>query len=132
MCTRGGRDRPGTWQDKYDKPVPEVCPAPTRDHLASPLGLLFNELQKCHEHIINCLEEMLSHVMELDTGKFSAHTSHTVLYVVRLIVKVEAYLLYIIRHARWRKKWVTASARATPAVHCSSHPLLNQFAGRPN
>ena len=92
---------PGTWQSEYVKPVPEVCPAPDRDHLTSPVGLLFNELQKCHEHLASCLEAMLSHVMELDTGRYSEHTSPVVLYVVRLIVRVEAFLLFVVRHSKW-------------------------------
>jgi len=36
---------PGEWQATEAKSVPVVVPAPDREHLATPLGLLFNELR---------------------------------------------------------------------------------------
>ncbi|CAM9743366.1 unnamed protein product, partial [Sphacelaria rigidula] len=37
---------PSQWQVVIDKTLPTHVPAETRDHLATPCGLLFNELLK--------------------------------------------------------------------------------------
>ena len=60
---------PGPWQERYTKECAEAVPAATRDHLTTPCGLLFNELQHAPTGVLRPLAEMLDLVLEFDTGK---------------------------------------------------------------
>jgi len=47
---------PGPWQFKADeRNCAELVPAPTRDHLTTPCGLLFNELQQSPAGVVRPL-----------------------------------------------------------------------------
>ncbi|CAM9378337.1 unnamed protein product [Chrysoparadoxa australica] len=85
---------PGQWQPE-EPPVPSVVPADNRDHLATPCGLLFNELLKSPQVLLSSLEVMLTTALELDTGKFSSTHAPVILYVLRLVVRVEGFILYL-------------------------------------
>jgi hypothetical protein len=45
----------------------------------------------------------------MDAGKWKASSSTIILYVVRLVVRVESYLLFLIRHHHWLSRVGSAS-----------------------
>ena len=94
---------PGAWRPPEKIEVPDKVPANTRDHLLTPVGLLLNELQKSPTNIMRSLDEMLEHALELDTGRFMEASSPVILYMIRLAVRIQGYMLRIINHANWKK-----------------------------
>ncbi|CAM9225977.1 unnamed protein product, partial [Phaeothamnion confervicola] len=117
---------PGLWQAALEKQRPMAIPAPTREHLATPCGLLLNELLKSPGVLLASLEKMLDTAIELDTGKYSESMSPIILYVVRLCVRVEAYILFLHNDARCdRTRGLEASERPADAL-----AVLAQAQGR--
>ena len=53
-------------------PVPAVVPARTRDHLNTPMGLLFNELLKSPATLLQSVERLIDTAVEMDTGRCAA------------------------------------------------------------
>lgn len=80
-----------------------MVPPPKRSHLATPCGLLFNELVRSPYNIMASLEAMLDLMLEHDTGRFSEASSPTILYVVRLVVQVESFILFLQDQERARE-----------------------------
>jgi hypothetical protein len=89
---------PGHWRSNRQLDVPDEIPAPDRAHLATPCGLLMNELMVSPEGICKSFFDMLDLALDLDTGRFTESTASVILYVVRLLVRVEAYLIAICEH----------------------------------
>lgn len=87
---------PGQWQAELIKPVPSSIPGPNRSHLATPCGLLFNELVKSPYNIVASIEKMLELVLEHDSGRWSDISSPTILYVLRLVLQVESFMLFLL------------------------------------
>jgi hypothetical protein len=88
---------PGQWQEHMVRESPMEVPAANRDHLCTPTGLLFNELIMSPNIVFASVYEMLDKVVEMDTGKYS-ELSESILYVVRLAVRLEGYILFLIRN----------------------------------
>ena len=91
---------PSHWQSSETKPLPDMVPFTDRSHLATPCGLLFNELQVSPDGILKAITSMLQLVLDMDSGRFTASVGSIVLYVVRLVVRVEGFLIYLIKHNR--------------------------------
>lgn len=100
---------PGPWHKDKDRKLPETIPNATREHMHTPVGLLFNELQKSPANIIESLEELLAIVIELDVGRYDATSCPLILYVVRLMIRVEGYMLFLIRHKEWENSGEAAT-----------------------
>lgn len=94
---------PGQWQEDPLKTCPTTVPASDRNHLCTPTGLLFNEIIMAPHIILSSVQQMLERVIDMDTGKYS-ELSESILYVVRLAVRVESYLLYLVRNFRFHSK----------------------------
>ena len=93
---------PGPWQapsDVTDRP-PTTVPGPDRRHLATPAGLLFNELLKSPRVVMEAVLCMLRVAVEKDVGRPDSANEGLILYLVRLSVRVESFLLFLIRHGR--------------------------------
>lgn len=88
---------PGQWKNEIYLETPTQVPAPERDHLCTPVGLLFNEIITTPHVILSSIQLMLERVIDMDTGKYS-ELSDSILYVVRLAVRVEGYLLFLVRN----------------------------------
>jgi len=71
-----------------------------RDFLATPCGLLFNELSYSPAGILRPIQALLELALDIDTGKFSS-SSRLILFIVRLVVRVEAYMRYLVQHHAW-------------------------------
>jgi hypothetical protein len=98
----------------------------SRDHLASPVGLLFNELQKSPQGVLAALSKMMELALELDTvgrratngslsaarraqGRWTVSTAPIILFVIRLLVRIEGFLVYLINYHHWDKQSINGS-----------------------
>jgi hypothetical protein len=72
-------------------------PAPDRNNLSTTTGLLFNEIIMSPDIVLSSIKVMLERVVEMDTGKYSELGS-SILYVVRLAVRVEGYILFLMKN----------------------------------
>jgi len=93
---------PGLWQAIDQKVQPDEVPAPDRSHLSTVNGLLFNELIHSPQGILQPIQRLLELALDLDTGKFSVQSSQLILYVVRLAVRIEAYMNFLLDNYTWR------------------------------
>jgi hypothetical protein len=91
---------PGQWQQEMYKNSPTEVPAENRDHLCTSAGLLFNELIMSPNIILSSIHQMLEKCMEMDTGKYS-ELSESILYVVRLAVRVEGFILFLVKNQQF-------------------------------
>jgi len=91
---------PSLWQHKLKKMCPPEVPAPDREHLATPCGLLLNELVKSPEVLLNSLEAMLEMTLDMDTGRYDEKNGSLILFVVRLIVRVQGFVSYLVPSER--------------------------------
>lgn len=74
-----------------------------RKNLATPCGLLFNELKCSPDGIMKSIQDMLDTVLEMRTSSFSPSSSPIVLYVIRLVVRVEEFVIYLMNHYKWQQ-----------------------------
>ena len=74
----------------------------TNPFFSSP-GLLFNELRYAAHGILTPILRLVELALELDSGKFVSTTGPIILYVARLIVRIESYFLFMIEHYDWEK-----------------------------
>jgi hypothetical protein len=63
---------PGPWAPPEVVELPKEIPAPTRAHMATPVGLLAHELINCPAPLADSAEELLALSLELDTGRHDA------------------------------------------------------------
>ena len=95
---------PGAWQEEPRR-VPPTCVPLSADErsrvLATPLGLLFNELTHSPSLLLDPLERLLDMALDLDTGASGGQSARILYFVTRLIVRVESHALLLLRHAEW-------------------------------
>eukprot|EP00930_Biecheleria_cincta_P042954 TRINITY_DN29551_c0_g1_i1.p1 TRINITY_DN29551_c0_g1~~TRINITY_DN29551_c0_g1_i1.p1 ORF type:complete len:4122 (-),score=701.34 TRINITY_DN29551_c0_g1_i1:256-12621(-) len=93
---------PGQWQPSCDanKAPPDLVPAPDRRHLATPAGLLFNELTRAPKPVVQAVRCMLQVAVEKDVGRPDSGNQGFILYIIRLAIRIESYLFFIIEHGR--------------------------------
>jgi hypothetical protein len=91
---------PGQWKSDHDVAQPSQIPAADRDHLCTPVGLLFNEVIMSPNVILVAILQMLERVADMDSGKYS-ELGAAILYVTRLAIRVEGYLLFLVRNRRF-------------------------------
>mmetsp|Transcript_70630 Transcript_70630/g.197306 ORF Transcript_70630/g.197306 Transcript_70630/m.197306 type:complete len:905 (-) Transcript_70630:1623-4337(-) len=95
---------PGQWREPGPIPLPSEIPPRTRAHLSTPCGLMFNELiHSRQDTMLKSIDSLLDTAIEMDTGRYSSISCAVILYVVRLVVRVEGYILFLLRHAEWSK-----------------------------
>lgn len=96
---------PDLWEEEPEEETqpPAVVPAPDRESFRTPVGLLFNELRNSPQGVMAPVLRMIETVVEMDTGRFTLSSAPLFLYVVRLAVRMEAYILYLVRHHDWMK-----------------------------
>lgn len=115
---------PGRWQAEYVKEPPTCIPAPNRDHLSTPVGLLFNEILMAPNIILAAIQSMLDKVTDMDTGKFS-DLSESILYVLRLAVRVEGYLVFLIKNYSFHQQQDHFQDGHEEKKETSTKPILN-------
>ena len=103
---------PGQWKADTEVPLPSQIPAPTRDFLCTPTGLLFNEILMSPDVILTSIKHMLEKVLDMDAGRYS-EVSEAILYVARLAIRVEGYLLFLVQNRKFHSE-KSADAAASP------------------
>ena len=83
---------PGGWIADADKRLPKTIPSEDSGITATPFGLLVNELVFCSKPLLQGLIEMFEKALDFDTGSFLGQSSPVILYMIRLIVRVEEYM----------------------------------------
>jgi hypothetical protein len=96
---------PGLWKSKTmsQRPLPDSIPY-DKSFLSTSCGLLFNELLFSPAGVLKSLHSLLDLALDLDTGRYSETTSPIILYIIRLLVRVEGYMQFIVLHHRTDKK----------------------------
>jgi hypothetical protein len=83
---------PGGWIADADKRLPEKIPSEDAGLTSTPFGLLNNELMFCWRPLLEGLEDMFKKALDFDTGSFLGQSSPVILYMIRLLVRVEEYI----------------------------------------
>jgi hypothetical protein len=65
--------------------------------------------------ILKPLGDLLEFALELDSGHYTADSGNIILYVIRVIVRVEAFMLFLINNHKWDKT-STNNSRASGFV----------------
>lgn len=93
---------PGTWQSQAEasRGPPATVPAPDRAHLGTPVGLLFNEFLRSPKFALAAVQLMLEVAVDKDTGRPGAANEGLILYIVRLAVRVESFLHFLVQHSK--------------------------------
>jgi hypothetical protein len=95
---------PGSWlpPSHTGRQAPAQAPDVSRGALATPCGLLFNELACSPHTTVDAVVKLLTLALDLDSGKWTERATRVLLFVIRLTVHVESYMLFLLRHAQWR------------------------------
>eukprot|EP00966_Prymnesium_polylepis_P316201 7306084-Prymnesium_polylepis.1 len=84
---------PGAWQETPERRVPAEIPARDPEGraqvLATPLGLLLNELRVAPQLVLEPLERLLAMALDMDTGAVGGASARIIFFVLRLAVRVE-------------------------------------------
>lgn len=112
---------PGQWQADLSKAVPTQIPPPNRSHLATSCGLLFNELVYSPKNVITSIEKMLELILDHDTGRYSETSSPVILYIIRLAVQLESFIIFLLDQEK---------AREIRGLACSEASLQELAEGR--
>ena len=84
---------PGPWRPETGGPPnPTRIPAPNRDHLATPAGLLFTELTNSPALLAQTFENFVTLAMERDTGTPLFPGFSLVSFLLRIAARGEAYI----------------------------------------
>ena len=85
---------PGLWQAEPVKTQPQRIPAPTRDHLATPAGILFNELTRSPTAVSESILALTTLALELDSGHYNPKSANcaAILYILRVASRVEGFV----------------------------------------
>ena len=51
--------------------------------------------------VLRAVTNMLEYAVELDNGRYTGSAA-IILYVVRLVVRVESFMLFLVQHNDWR------------------------------
>jgi hypothetical protein len=128
---------PGQWQSSSGKIVISEIPCEQREHLCTPVGLLFNELMMAPALVLNSIHSMLERVLDMDTGKYST-LSESILYVIRLVVRVEGFILFLGRHRQHKSSssgfryFGAAEESSVRGLECSEEAMQAALSAQQN
>ena len=94
---------PGKWKDPdftdFVNEVPIVDIDRLEALLATPHGVLFNEIAKSPDVITSCVVKILERALDMDVGRYTRKSSSgpLILYAIRLAVRVEGFMKYALR-----------------------------------
>eukprot|EP00965_Chrysotila_dentata_P159417 5266548-Pleurochrysis_carterae.AAC.1 len=99
---------PGPWQAHTTRPLPTRVPVSKEqrgDVLGTPLGLLFNELlHSPSSPAVPGVQRMLDMALDMDTGVPTGTSAAVIFFVVRLAIRFEAHMLFLLDHVQWAKE----------------------------
>lgn len=93
---------PGQFKESSGTVLPESIPSLDRNHLCTPVGLLFNEILLAPNVVLAAIQQMLEKSLEMDSGKYS-ELGQAILFIVRLAIRVEGYLLFLVKSNQFHK-----------------------------
>ena len=82
-------------------------------YLATPAGLLFNELCRSPATVCAAVEAMLEFIVASDVGAWKKQHGSLALFVLRLAVRIEEFALFILWNHAWRKQSETETVRGS-------------------
>jgi len=91
---------PGKYLPLGYKNVPEYVPTPDKTQLASPYGLLINELVYSPEYVLTTTTTLVKLALNLDTGTVFSSTVPIILFVIRTAARIENYASMILNYAQ--------------------------------
>eukprot|EP00755_Sulcionema_specki_P005608 Sspe_Gene.33212::Locus_16237_Transcript_1_1_Confidence_1.000_Length_12018::g.33212::m.33212 len=122
---------PGRYQPiRHTDVCPAMVPAENDNLLATPFGLLLNELQHSPAGVVRPLIQLLNLAIELDSGTVMNSTAVDVmLYLVRLIARVYNYLWFVIAFSTksFVSGWSDQELRGFTPVSKETVSLLQGF-----
>jgi len=80
--------------------APTMVPSEKKELLATPYGLIVNELQRSPTVFLRSVLELVRLGLDLDTGSAKSSTIDVILHVVRTGARVENYLSFLVEHSR--------------------------------
>ena len=85
-----------------------------RSMLCTPCGLLINELTKSPTITVRSISKLLDLALEQDIGRYTEGAGPVILYILRLVVRVEGFIRFILEHYAWNCKikeeqWVSTN-----------------------
>ena len=95
--------------------LPELIPSVNRNHLATPAGLLIQELTHAPRPLFVAVHRILENALELDIGRYvrGGRSTAVMLYTIRLAVRVVAYARFTLSDEGLRIRGI-ARMRAQP------------------
>eukprot|EP00760_Papus_ankaliazontas_P003017 PhM_4_TR11378/c0_g1_i1/m.4426 len=91
--------------------APTMIPSEDKRFLATPYGLLLNELHRSPKNLVSSLMSLLKQARMLDTGTVYSTTVKVILYVVRLCARIENAMHFFVSHARGKHPTVNIPLR---------------------
>ncbi len=89
---------PGRWtSDLYSQPIQKV-PSPNEALVGCQHGLLLNELHHNPTALLNALLKVARLTTELNTGSYLSTSASIILFMVRVLSRVEVSVVYAIDH----------------------------------
>jgi len=110
---------PGRYLPAGCKEVPEMVPTDKPELLATPFGLLVNEMQRSPTTLLSSVMLLVKLSLDLDTGSSTSSTAEVILHVVRTATRVENYLSFLVEHTTGSHDSIRAPLRdvtITPEV----------------
>ncbi len=80
--------------------APQFVPTTDETCLATPYGLLLNELTRSPYQLLKALIRLLRLALSLDTGSYFASQTDIILYALRLGCRVENFVSYVLRYGK--------------------------------
>lgn len=90
---------PGKYLPSDEDKIPAEVPTPNRRILSTAFGLLFNELYRSPEVLMDSVLTLTKLAVNLDVGTVHSSTVPIVLFVLRLVARVDSFATYLINHS---------------------------------
>lgn len=104
---------PGRYLLSDMKDEPRDVPTTNPKLLATPYGMLLNELTRSPDGVISSVLRLLKLALDLDTGTVKSSTVEIILYVIRLSARFDNYVSFLIEHSEKRHDTINFALRDT-------------------
>ena len=91
--------------------IPQLVPTEKKELLATPYGLLLNELQYSPSGVLRSVLTLLKAAINLDVGTIHSTTVPIILYTLRLVSRVESFICFLIDHSTDSHETISAHLR---------------------
>jgi len=89
---------PRRWVSAYEPPPITTVPAGSRAAIGAARGMLLNELIHAPTVLLDALLHMAQLTLDLNTGDYTSSSREIILFVLRLIVRVESNITFLLDH----------------------------------